>query len=97
MLDTVLARRSYLVNETDGWLTTAQVMVILGIGRTRLWQLAKDGRLTAHQHEVNRKQRYYRREEVERLAQAYRSVPTPLGTAAREGWEYARGDLLSGQ
>jgi hypothetical protein len=54
------------------WLTTREAMAVLGIGRTRLWKLTREGRLTAHQRSPNRKVRYYSRAAVERLANEYR-------------------------
>lgn len=57
------------------WLTTHETMAALGIGRTRLWKLTRDGQLIAHQRGPDRRARFYFRDEVERLAQEYRPVP----------------------
>jgi excisionase family DNA binding protein len=59
------------------WLSTLEATARLGIGRTRLWMLVKEGRLTAYQLGPNRKARYYARAEVERLANEVRSAPSP--------------------
>ena len=56
------------MSEASEWLTTQETMVVLGISRTRLWQLVKEGRLTPYQRGANRKVRYYPRVEVDRLA-----------------------------
>lgn len=58
------------------WLSAREAMVRLGIGRTRLWKLAKEGRLTAYQRGPNRKARYYARADVERLATEVRPAPS---------------------
>lgn len=60
--------------ETE-WLTAREAMQRLGIGRTLLWKLAKEGRLPAYQIGANRKARYYARRDVERLAREVRSTP----------------------
>ncbi len=59
------------------WLSTREAMARLGIGRTRLWMLVKEGRLTAYQLGPNRKARFYAKAEVERLANEVRSAPSP--------------------
>lgn len=63
-----------MAESTAEWLTTRQAMGELGIGRTRLWQLVREGRLTAYQRGVNRRARYYQRHEVERVKQEYQPV-----------------------
>jgi hypothetical protein len=60
--------------DSEGWLTTAQAIMVLGISRTRLWLLTKEGRLTAHQRGTDRRARFYRGADVERLAREYRPV-----------------------
>jgi predicted DNA-binding transcriptional regulator AlpA len=50
------------------WLTTQETMAALGISRTRLWQLVREGRLTPYQRGANRKVRYYSRAAVDRVA-----------------------------
>ena len=62
-------------SEASEWLTTRETMAALGIGRTRLWKLTREGRLIAHQRGPNRKVRYYARTQVERLANEYRPAP----------------------
>ncbi len=74
-----------MVDDTTEWLTTREVMARLGIGRTRLWQLVKAGRLTAYQHGVNRRARHYRRDDVERLAGEYEPVSRKKSGEEREG------------
>ncbi len=54
------------------WLTIQETMAVLGVGRTRLWQLTRDAQLVAHQRGPDRKMRYYARRDVERLANDYR-------------------------
>lgn len=58
-----------------------QAMAALRIGRTRLWQLTREGHLTAYQRGVNRKQRYYQRRDIERMVSAYQ----PLRPGANDG------------
>lgn len=69
----------------EEWLTTREALAALGIGRTRLWQLARAGRLTAYRRGANRRARYYRRDEVERLRGEYRSVPERQPGQGQEG------------
>lgn len=72
----VMAKAGKSIRHGDReWLTTQEAMAVLGIGRTRLWRLTKDGPLVAHQRGPDRRARYYAREEVERLAREYRPVP----------------------
>jgi helix-turn-helix protein len=58
----------------DQWLTAQEARAVLKVGRTRLWSLAKEGKLIAHQRGPDRRARYYRRTEVERLAGEYHPV-----------------------
>ena len=74
-----------MADGTEEWLTTQEAMALLGVSRTRLWQLTKAGLLTAHQRGVNRKARYYRRAEVERLAHEARPVPGAHAAEHQEG------------
>ncbi len=61
------------VNEIEGeWLTTQEAMAVLQVGRTRLWRLVREGGLTAYQRGPDRRARYYKRAEVQRLARKYR-------------------------
>ena len=55
-------------DDANEWLTTRETMVALGISRTRLWQLVREGRLTPYQRGANRKVRYFARAAVDRLA-----------------------------
>jgi hypothetical protein len=55
----------------DQWLTAQEARAVLKVGRTRLWSLTKEGKLIAHQRGPDRRARYYRRAEVERLAGEY--------------------------
>ena len=86
-----------MADGTEEWLTTQGAMEVLGVSRTRLWQLTKAGLLTAHQRGVNRKVRYYRRAEVERLAHEARPVPAAHASEQQEGLHHAGRDLLPGQ
>ena len=74
-----------MVGHSEEWLTTREAMAALGIGRTRLWQLVRERRLTAYQRGVNRRARYYRRDEVARLQGEYRSVPERQPDQREEG------------
>lgn len=58
----------------DQWLSAQEARAVLKVGRTRLWSLTKEGKLVAHQWGPDRRARYYRREEVERLAGEYHPV-----------------------
>ncbi len=69
----------------EEWLTTQEAMAALGISRTRLWQLTKEGLLTAHQRGANRKVRYYRRTEVERVQTQSRPVTDTKTVRQQEG------------
>lgn len=70
--------------ETDTeWLTARQAMARLGIGRTLLWKLAKEGRLPSYQIGANRKARYYARCDVERLAHEVRPISAHDGPQDR--------------
>ncbi len=69
----------------EEWLTTQEAMAALGISRTRLWQLTKEGLLTAHQRGANRKARYYRRTEVERVQTQSRPVTDTKTVRQQEG------------
>ncbi len=71
-------------DERGEWLTRQEAMDVLGVGHTRLWQLTRAGRLVAHRRGTNRKQRYYRRDEVERLAGEYQPMAAPTRDHAAE-------------
>ena len=86
-----------MVDDAREWLTRQETMDLLGVGRTRLWQLTQQGRLVAHRRGANRKQRYYRRDDVERLAAEYQPVGSHMSDEPREGEGDAGGRVLPGE
>lgn len=62
-------------HDASEWLTTHEAMAMLGVGRTRLWKLTKEGQLIAYRRGPDRRARFYARADVERLAREYHPIP----------------------
>lgn len=53
--------------QNEEFLTLTQARKLLGVSRTKLWTLVKEGQLTIYKDPLNKRVRLVRREDVERL------------------------------
>ena len=66
----------------DEFVTMGEAQAILGVSKFKMWQLVRDGQLTAYQAPLDRRQKLIRREDLEALCR-----PAPL---PREGAQQRR-------
>lgn len=59
----------------DDFVTMREAQDILGVSKFTMWRLVKDGKLTAYQSEIDRREKLVRRADLEAL-----SRPKPLPT-----------------
>ncbi len=57
----------------DEFVTMREAQDILGVSKFTIWRLVKDGKLTAYQSDIDRRQKLIRRDDLERIKR-----PKPL-------------------
>lgn len=55
------------MTDHDGYLTPAEAAEELGLTRQKLWRLRRERNITVYRRGLDRRRRYYRREDVEAL------------------------------
>lgn len=62
---------------SDEFVTMGEAQEILGVSKFTVWRLVKDGKLTAYQSEVDRREKLVRRKDLEALR---RPKPLPVSS-----------------
>jgi excisionase family DNA binding protein len=66
----------------DGFVTMREAQELLGVSKFTIWQMVKDGRLTAYQVPTDRRRKWVRLDEVEALKRPQRiERPSEKATA----------------
>lgn len=60
----------------NDYVTFDEAREMLGVAKSTLSLMIKDGRLTPHERQADRRRRYFKREEIEALRQPRAITPT---------------------